>query len=40
MEQWAYKAGLTNRDIYNHLKIVYEPDFASLSIQFNMKYKN
>eukprot|EP00490_Sorites_sp_Unknown_P028083 CAMPEP_0114660926 /NCGR_PEP_ID=MMETSP0191-20121206/21274_1 /TAXON_ID=126664 /ORGANISM="Sorites sp." /LENGTH=128 /DNA_ID=CAMNT_0001891513 /DNA_START=311 /DNA_END=694 /DNA_ORIENTATION=+ len=33
MEQWVFKAGLTTKEIPNHLKIVYEPDCASLSIQ-------
>eukprot|EP01084_Bolivina_argentea_P095193 171158_1 len=33
MKQWAIKAGLINNKISNQLKIVYEPDCASLSIQ-------
>jgi len=37
MEQWAQSAGLTNKDISNHLKIVYEPDCASLSIQYEIQ---
>merc|ERR1712048_627805 len=30
-------AGLTNKEIPNHLKIVYEPDCASLSIQYEIQ---
>merc|ERR1712228_380034 len=37
MEQWAQRAGLTNKEIPNHLKIVYEPDCASLSIQYEIQ---
>merc|ERR1712244_59656 len=37
MEQWAQSAGLTNKEIPNHLKIVYEPDCASLSIQYEIQ---
>jgi len=37
MEQWAFKAGLINKQIPNHLKIVYEPDCASLSIQYEIQ---
>merc|ERR1712154_488757 len=37
MEQWAQSAGLTNKEISNHLKIVYEPDCASLSIQYEIQ---
>ena len=37
MEQWAAQAGLINKQIPNHLKIVYEPDCASLSIQYEIQ---
>eukprot|EP01084_Bolivina_argentea_P021874 40659_1 len=37
MKQWAFKAGLVNKDINNHCRIVYEPDCASLAIQYHMK---
>merc|ERR1712129_278240 len=37
MEHWAQMAGLTNKNIPNHLKIVYEPDCASLSIQYEIQ---
>jgi len=37
MEQWAFRAGLINKEIPNHLKIVYEPDCASLSIQYEIQ---
>ena len=37
MEQWAHRAGLINKQIPNHLKIVYEPDCASLSIQYEIQ---
>merc|ERR1712154_711978 len=37
MEQWAHRAGLINKEIPNHLKIVYEPDCASLSIQYEIQ---
>jgi len=34
MEAWAQRAGLIDRNIFNHLRIVYEPDCASISCQF------
>ena len=34
MEYWAWKAGLIRRNILNHLRIVYEPDCASISCQY------
>jgi len=37
MEQWSIEAGLINKQIPHHLKIVYEPDCASLSIQHEIK---
>ena len=36
MQEWAISAGLVNRNIPNQCKIVYEPDCASLSIQYQM----
>ena len=33
MREWAISAGLGDESIPNHIKIVYEPDCASLSIQ-------
>ena len=33
MREWAIEAGLADETIQNHIKIVYEPDCASLSIQ-------
>ena len=39
MKQWAILAGLINKNIPNQCKIVYEPDCASLSIQYQM-YRN
>eukprot|EP01083_Nonionella_stella_P014674 41200_1 len=33
MREWAFEAGLADEMIPNHIKIVYEPDCASLSIQ-------
>ena len=37
MKQWAAKAGLVDKEINNQCKIVYEPDCASLAIQYHMK---
>eukprot|EP01084_Bolivina_argentea_P130873 231041_1 len=37
MKNWAEKAGLINKDINNHCKIVYEPDCASLALLYFMK---
>ncbi len=34
MEYWAIKAKLINKNIFNHLRIVYEPDCASISCQY------
>ena len=34
MERWAEKAGLISRNIFGHLRIVYEPDCASISCQY------
>eukprot|EP01084_Bolivina_argentea_P304262 525417_1 len=36
MDTWAQRAGLTNKNIYNHLRIVYEPDCASISCQYDI----
>ena len=33
MREWAVEAGLADDAIQNHIKIVYEPDCTSLSIQ-------
>ena len=35
MELWSRRAGLINRNIRNHLRIVYEPDCASISCQYD-----
>merc|ERR1719385_283942 len=34
MERWALKAGLISDKIIEHLRIVYEPDCASISCQY------
>jgi len=34
MERWAQQAGLIDRNIFKHLRIVYEPDCASISCQY------
>jgi len=34
MERWAEKAGLISKKIFSHLRIVYEPDCASISCQY------
>ena len=34
MEKWAETAGLIDKNIYRHLRIVYEPDCASISCQY------
>eukprot|EP01083_Nonionella_stella_P098609 277341_1 len=34
MEVWALQSKLINKNIYNHLRIVYEPDCASISCQY------
>ncbi len=34
MERWAQNAGLIDGDILEHLRIVYEPDCASISCQY------
>ena len=34
MERWAKTAGLIDKNIYRHLRIVYEPDCASISCQY------
>eukprot|EP01084_Bolivina_argentea_P079170 143651_1 len=36
MEYWAQKAGLISKKIFNHLRIVYEPDCASISCQYDI----
>ena len=36
MRQWAIDAGLVDRNIVNQCKIVYEPDCASLAIQYEI----
>ena len=40
MKHWAIKSGLINESIHNQCKIVYEPDCASLSIQYHIKKRN
>eukprot|EP00484_Ammonia_sp_Unknown_P018486 CAMPEP_0197039208 /NCGR_PEP_ID=MMETSP1384-20130603/16028_1 /TAXON_ID=29189 /ORGANISM="Ammonia sp." /LENGTH=647 /DNA_ID=CAMNT_0042469763 /DNA_START=43 /DNA_END=1986 /DNA_ORIENTATION=+ len=37
MKEWAIKAGLVNPKIDNQCKIVYEPDSASLAMQYELK---
>jgi len=39
MEAWAIRAELINRNIFNHLRIVYEPDCASISCQSESAFK-
>lgn len=36
MKQWCVKAGLINKQISNHLKIVYEPECASISVRHDI----
>ena len=36
MELWAHKAGLIRKDIKDHIRIVYEPDCASISCQYEL----
>ena len=40
MKQWAIKSELIDEKIPNQCKIVYEPDCASLAIQYHMKQMN
>ncbi len=39
MKEWAMKAGLIQKDIPNQCKIVYEPDCASLAIQYEISQR-
>ncbi len=40
MDTCAQQAGLINKNIYNHLRIVYEPDCASISCQYEAADEN